>query len=116
MEFRPPPQPHTNGVLNATPTEAHKDPWERPRSTEKLSCGQRPTNRLLYASQPRAPGPDHHQIGYAARYGVRWVHRTPHLVTVNRKPWGGRPQVTEALEQALLVNTTHTCLTPQKLD
>ena len=47
--------------------------------------------------------------------GVRRIHCTTHPVNVNRNTWGGRPQVPETLEQALLVNTPHTCLTPQKL-
>ena len=67
MEFRPPPPPHTNGFPISTLAVAQKDPWGRPGSTEKLSYGpERPTNLLLYASQPRVPSPHHHQIGHAA--------------------------------------------------
>ena len=47
---------------------------------------------------------------------VRRIHRTTHPVHVNRKTRAGRPQVPETLEQALLVNTSYTRLTPQKLD
>ena len=57
MEFRPPPPPpHTTGSPIAMPAEVQKAPWGRPWSTEKPSWRpERPTDRLLYALQPRAP-------------------------------------------------------------
>ena len=65
--IRPPRPPYMTGFPMSTFKEARKDPWGRPSSTEEPSCGpERPTDRLLYVSQPHVPGPDHHQTGNAA--------------------------------------------------
>ena len=56
MKFRPPPPAHTNGFLISTPVEAQKDPWGRPVSTEKPSCGPEKPNGspTLHAAASRA--------------------------------------------------------------
>ena len=56
------------------------------------------------------------QLAMQPADGVRRIHRHTRPVRIYRKSWAARPQVPECLGQALLVNTSHNCLTSQKLD